>query len=437
MGGINYYRKCLPDESKRLCPINSLLRKEVRFVVTTKMEKLVREILTELVTPPVIIIPNWDSVYLMRACELRTPFSPIPGVDLGGLVLRTESTALSGLVPHTESAVLVDLACRRHCFRFGFAVPTEGSKDPADALAAATTVTQPTLLSRSSTQETDSAATTGPAVLASASLGTPAPPSTTPPSDRISTWTHRRTSTATGNTPPVGFYIFGPGGAPRPSARRFNTPPRVAWPRPTLFTAASPAPTAYLVPTVLIPSNLDRTKLIGTPLTRLPSNPGDPPTAPTKSYAFGDVDELQFTDSVWGVLRDDWEQEQQPEPTCHAAMRYITIGRPPALPPDVLLRYSSHRRPSLSEIYELANIGRLHTTDDIVLLVRNPTAMPMRDSPNSVGRPSCLLNDKPIRIYVPLLTQPWILPGCHSTASCHLGTARTLRMLECITGGLK
>ena len=109
MGGINYYRKCLPDESKRLCPINSLLRKEVRFVVTTKMEKLVREILTELVTPPVIIIPNWDSVYLMRACELRTPFSPIPGVDLGGLVPRAESTVLGGLVPHTESTALGEL----------------------------------------------------------------------------------------------------------------------------------------------------------------------------------------------------------------------------------------------------------------------------------------------------------------------------------------
>ena len=36
-------------------------------------------------------------IYLIRACGLRTPSSPIPGVDLGGLVPRTESTALVGL----------------------------------------------------------------------------------------------------------------------------------------------------------------------------------------------------------------------------------------------------------------------------------------------------------------------------------------------------
>ena len=42
MGGINYYRNFLPDLSKRLRPINSLLRKGVKFVFTPAMEKLVR-----------------------------------------------------------------------------------------------------------------------------------------------------------------------------------------------------------------------------------------------------------------------------------------------------------------------------------------------------------------------------------------------------------
>ena len=46
------------------------------------------------------------------------------------------------------------------------------------------------------------------------------------------------------------------------------------------------------------------------------------------------------------------------------------------------------------------------------------------------GRAACLLGDEPIRIYVPLLTRPWIMQACNSTSSCHLGTARTLRMLE-------
>ena len=73
---------------------------------------------------------------------------------------------------------------------------------------------------------------------------------------------------------------------------------------------------------------------------------------------------------------------------CHAEMRYIVIGRPSALPANFLSCYSSHKRPSLSDIQELAGKGRLHTTeDDIVLLVRNPTS-PLKTSaePSSVER---------------------------------------------------
>ena len=47
-----------------------------------------------------------------------------------------------------------------------------------------------------------------------------------------------------------------------------------------------------------------------------------------------------------------------------------------------------------------------------------------------MGRASCLLNDDLVCIYVPLRMRPWIMQVCHSTASCHLGTTRTLRMLE-------
>ena len=120
---------------------------------------------------------------------------------------------------------------------------------------------------------------------------------------------------------------------------------------------------------------------------------------------------LKFADSVARYSHADWEREQQAEPTCHAAMRYITIGRPSALPADCLSCYPSHKRPSLSDIHELAGKGRLHTTDDnIVLLDRNPTP-PLTTSAesSSVGRAACLLNDEPIRIYVPLLMRPWIM----------------------------
>ena len=94
--------------------------------------------------------------------------------------------------------------------------------------------------------------------------------------------------------------------------------------------------------------------------------------------------------------------------------------------------YPPHKRPSLSDIQELADKGRLYTTDDdVILLVRNPTQPPTRsDKPNSVGRAACLQSDEPVRIYVPLLMRPWIVQACHSTASCHLGTTLTLRMPE-------
>ena len=47
------------------------------------------------------------------------------------------------------------------------------------------------------------------------------------------------TATAASAAPPDVDYGFGPGGAPRPFARRANTPSRVPWPRPGPPTAAT------------------------------------------------------------------------------------------------------------------------------------------------------------------------------------------------------
>ena len=44
-----------------------------------------------------------------------------------------------------------------------------------------------------------------------------------------------------------------------------------------------------------------------------------------------------------------WKREQYAEPTCHATIRHISIGRPSALPPDFLACYPSPKRPSLSQ----------------------------------------------------------------------------------------
>ena len=171
---------------------------------------------------------------------------------------------------------------------------------------------------------------------------------------------------------------------------------------------------------------------MGTRLLRLPPLLGDTPPAPAKLDAAGNAAESQFDDSVARYSHADWMREQQAEPTCHAAIRYINIGRPSALPVDFLSCYPSHKRPSFSDIRELAGKGRLQTTDDdFFLLVRNPTpSLPNSTESGSVGRAACLLHDEPIRIYVPLLMRPWIMQACHSTVSCHLGTTRTLPMLE-------
>ena len=127
---------------------------------------------------------------------------------------------------------------------------------------------------------------------------------------------------------------------------------------------------------------------MGSPLLRLPPPLGDTSPAPAKLDALGDAAELQFADSVARYSHADWAREQQAEPTCHAAMRYITIGRPLALPADVMSCYRSHKRPSLSDIQDLAGKRPLHTTDDdFVLLVRNPIPPPtMSAGPDSVGR---------------------------------------------------
>ena len=267
-----------------------------------------------------------------------------------------------------------------------FAAPTAASEDSAEAPAATTSVAQPTP-SRISVQGTDSVEPVGPTASVPISPGSPVPQTMTQSSDRISTRTRRRSATAAGKAPPAVDYGFGPRGAPRPSSRRVTTPPRVPRPRPAPPLAKTPALADSPVRTVPLPSDRDHAEPMGTPLLRLTPSPGETTTAPKRSDALRDAAELWFADSVARYSHADWKREQHAEPTCHAAMRDISIDRPSVLPPDFLARYPSHKRPFLSDIQELAGKGRLHTTDDnIVLLVRNPTPTTARsDKPNSVG----------------------------------------------------
>ena len=165
--------------------------------------------------------------------------------------------------------------------------------------------------------------------------------------DRISTRTRRRTATEAGAAPPAVGYSVVLGGTPRLSARRENTPPRVPRPRPGPLTATTPAPAASSVPRVPIPSDRDRVEPVGTLMLRLTPPRGDTPPAPAKLEALGDVAKLHFDYAVARYSHADWDREQQAEPTCHAEMGYITIGRPSSLPADFLSRHPSHNQPPL------------------------------------------------------------------------------------------
>ena len=220
-------------------------------------------------------------VFLIRACGLRIRSSLIPGVGLSGLVPHPES-AVSGGLPFASSdfrvfrahgqrirtddvsapsgrfvarvAAAVTTDDRRpgrgdFCPAAGtafapfFSVPSEGGTGAVEAPAAATAVTRHAPSPSSTSQRADSDAITDPTASALSPPGDPAPPTALPPSGRISTPTRRRTATAAGAEPPAVDHGFGPGGAPRPSARRANTPPPVPRPRPALAVV-----TALLLP---------------------------------------------------------------------------------------------------------------------------------------------------------------------------------------------
>ena len=86
------------------------------------------------------------------------------------------------------------------------------------------------------------------------------------------------------------------------------------------------------------------------------------------------------------------------------------------------------RRPALSGVVALASNTCLHTTDDgTTLLVRKFAPLLIG---SSGGRNTRLPFSKTPRTYVPMLVRPWVPQACRANAFFHLGTARTLRMLE-------
>ena len=61
LGGLSYYRKFLPNLSRRLQPITRLLKKDVLFSFDAEMEAAIRKILKVLTKPPVLVYPDFEA----------------------------------------------------------------------------------------------------------------------------------------------------------------------------------------------------------------------------------------------------------------------------------------------------------------------------------------------------------------------------------------
>ena len=97
-----------------------------------------------------------------------------------------------------------------------------------------------------------------------------------------------------------------------------------------------PAPAASPVPTAPIPPDGDRVEPVGTPFLRLLPPAGVPSVTTTGLDGLGAAADIQFGDSTARCSHTDWAREQQAEPSCYAAMRYIAQCRPEALLTEVL-----------------------------------------------------------------------------------------------------
>ena len=158
-----------------------------------------------------------------------------------------------------------------------------------------------------------------------------------------------------------------------------------------------------------------------------------PPTPPFTSgdCLVGTPAEGPLREFLGRYSHRDWAREQLAEPASRAAIEYLRLGSPVPFPSHVLQAVGTHVAPSEAEVLSLARKGAIFTDDDGVdLLVRRRSAAPAPASGRPGGHHARLLGDEPTRIYVPLLIRPWVMQACHTDVSCHLGTTRTLRMLE-------
>ena len=58
LGVIGYYRTFIANMSTRLRPVDDLLKQGVKFIFTLAMEAIIRQLLHDLATPPILVNPD-------------------------------------------------------------------------------------------------------------------------------------------------------------------------------------------------------------------------------------------------------------------------------------------------------------------------------------------------------------------------------------------
>ena len=104
--------------------------------------------------------------------------------------------------------------------------------------------------------------------------------------------------------------------------------------------------------------------------------------------------------------------------TCRVTILFHRLGCPNPFPTDILRIADPLPVPSADEVIDLAAKTCIY---EIPTTLRSSVHLLVREGPPTAPR---------ARIFVPIMMRPWVLQKCHADASCHLGVARTLRMIE-------
>ena len=125
----------------------------------------------------------------------------------------------------------------------------------------------------------------------------------------------------------------------------------------------------------------------------------------------------------------DWCEAQSRDPTARLVIKLLRAkDKREDIPADEL----KNRDIDPDEVRRLlgqCELTALPDHDNRKLLVRRPTREPVLRPNRKPGRCERLLEDEPVRVYVSLMLQPWVMDRTHKEA-VHLGEKVTIAMLE-------